>query len=91
MDEVELMLGEIPDVFRRASGSPVDKIRAFVAFYQLQAEEIQNAYLAIPDSLSRPLVDRIKGLAERADREAAIAVKLRNRLEEIKPGSSSDI
>lgn len=90
-DEVELILGEIPDVFRRQKGTPVEKIRAFVCFYQLQVEEIRAAYAAIPDSLNRPLVERIKGLAERANNEAEIAVKLRNRLEEIKPGSSSDI
>lgn len=45
----------------------------------------------LPDSLNRSLEERIAGLLDRANREADIAVRLRVRCEELKPGSSSDI
>jgi hypothetical protein len=45
----------------------------------------------LPDSLNRGLEERIQLLIDRANREADIAVRLRNRCEEIKAGSSSDI
>jgi len=91
-DEIlEQVLEELPDAFRREPGTAVDKMKAFVKFYQQQALELQQSYAALLDSLNRPLPERINGLMERASREAEIAVKLRNRLEEIKPGSSSDI
>ena len=35
----------------------------------------------LPDSLGRPLVERIRGLLERANREASLAVELRERAE----------
>jgi len=35
----------------------------------------------LPDSLNRPLVERIKLLLERANREAALAVELRRQLD----------
>jgi len=88
---LELVLDEMPDAFRREPGTAVDKMRAFVKFYQATVAELQAAYNEIPDSLNRSLIVRIQGLANRADRESLLAVKLRNRLEEIQPGSGSDI
>jgi hypothetical protein len=40
----------------------------------------------LPDSLNRPLVERIRLLLERANREAELAVKLRKRVEELEAG-----
>ena len=88
---LELVLEEMPDAFRRGSGTAVDKMKAFVKFYQQQGDELQSAYGVLPDSAHRSLTERIRLLMERANNEAAIAVKLRSRLEEIQPGSSSDI
>lgn len=88
---LEMVLDEIPDAFRRQPGTAVDKMKAFVEFYRQQAGELQDCYGALADSLGRPLKERIRLLMKRANDEAAIAVKLRNRLEEIAPGKSSDI
>jgi hypothetical protein len=88
---LELVLDEMPDAFRRAPGTAVDKIKAFVKFYQQEVSELRSAYEILPDGLGRLLPERISLLLERANREAEIAAKLRNRLEKMKPGSSSDI
>jgi hypothetical protein len=88
---LELVLEEMPDAFRRGPGTAVDKMKAFVKFYQQEVGYLQEAYNALPDGLHRPLPERITLLLERANNEATIAVKLRNRLEKIQPGSSSDI
>ena len=88
---LEQVLEEMPDAFRRGPGTAVDKMKAFVKFYQQQAGEFQSAYGILPDGAHRSLTQRIRLLLERANNEAGIAVKLRDRLEEIQPGSSSDI
>jgi hypothetical protein len=48
-------------------------------------------HAVLPDSLNRSLEERIQLLADRANREAELAVKLRNLCEELKPGSSSNL
>ena len=88
---LEMVLDEMPDAFRRGPGTAVDKMKAFVTFYQQETNELQQTYASLPDSMGRSLAERIQLLKERADSESSVAVKLRNRLEEIKPGSSSDI
>lgn len=88
---LDLVLEELPDAFRRSPGTAVDKVANLVAFFQTNADELQKSYAAIPDSLNRSLPERIRLVLDNLKRESEIAVKLRQRCEELKPGSSSDI
>lgn len=88
---LEMVMDEMPDAFRGRGSTAAESMRQFVEFYQAQVKELQEAYTVLPDGLNRPLRNRIEMLTERANSEAYLAVKLRQRLEELKPGSSSDI
>lgn len=74
-------LDELPDAFRRGSVATINKLRAYVEFSSKQTTELMNAYQTLPDSLNRPLDERIKMLLQRANDEAQLAVQLRQQLE----------
>jgi hypothetical protein len=50
-----------------------------------EIDEVRKCCEILPDSLNRPLSERIRLLLERAERESQLAVRLHRRLEEVDP------
>ncbi len=80
-ETTEAIREELPDAFARWPGDAIAKVRAFVQHVTLQIQELDEAKRSLPDSLNRPMAERIRLLAERADREAKIAVHFRTKWE----------
>lgn len=81
---LEMVLEELPDAFRRHPGTAVDKVRVFREFAANNMRELEKCYGLIPDSLNRPLAERIEGLLARADAESQLAVRLRRAIGQLK-------